>query len=205
MLDRFVLQKIGAVCGFVVPIVAFGCISAAVVSYPEFSWTNSTLSDLGVVFGGVTAPFFNFGLFTTGLLCFFFGAIGLFSYFKDTVIGKIGAVVFVMAAVWLMVIGVFNESFWPAHFIVSVLFFITLPVGLWLLTVALNFKHEVKLAVFTLVSSFTAVVPWIFYFIVHYVPNVAFPETISAVAGSVWVIVLSYKIFKTTNQQHLMV
>jgi len=198
MLDKLFLQKIGAVCGFLVPIVAFGSIGIAILSYPAFSWVNNALSDLGVV-AGVTAPVFNLGLLTAGLLCFFFAVTGLFSYFKSGVVGKLGVGFFVVAAVWLMAIGVFNESFWPIHFIVAVLFFVTLPVALLVLTVALYLRREVKLAVFTLISSIVAAVPWVLYVIVFYVPNVAIPEAISSLIGSIWIVTLSYRIFKTAK------
>jgi hypothetical membrane protein len=200
MLKLLGLQKFGVICGFVLPFVAFGCIGIAIVSYPEFSWTNNALSDLGVV-PGVTAFAFNFGLFAAGVLGFFFVASGLFSYFKNTAVGKLGVAVFALATVWLMAIGVFNESFYPAHFVVSVLFFITMPVAFWVLAVTLYLKHEVSLAIFTLFSSVVAAAPWILYFIMRYVPNVAVPEAISALISSIWVIILSYKMLKATKPQ----
>jgi hypothetical membrane protein len=200
MLKLLGLQKFGVVCGFVFPLVAFGCIGIAIVSYPEFSWANNALSDLGVV-PGVTAFAFNFGLFTAGVLGFFFAIAGLYSYFKNTTTGKIGSAVFALATIWLMAIGVFNESFYPAHFVVAVLFFITLPCALWILAVALYLKYEVNLTVFTLTSSFIAAAPWILYLLVRYVPNVAIPEAISALISSIWVITISYKILKTKHHQ----
>ena len=198
MLNQLGLQRIGAFCGFVVPILAFGCIGLSVMLYPEFSWFNNALSDLGVVFG-VTAFVFNFGLFVAGLMCFFFAVMGLFNYFKNSVVGKLGSIVFAVAAVWLMAIGIFNESFLAIHFIVAVLFFVTLPSAFLVLTVALYKRKELKLAVFTLVSSFVAAAPWILFFIVPYVPNVAIPEFISSLISSIWLIVLSYYTLKTAK------
>ncbi|MCL2643624.1 MAG: DUF998 domain-containing protein [Candidatus Bathyarchaeota archaeon] len=195
------LQRFGGVCGFAVPIVAFGCIGVAVGLCSEFSWFNNALSDLGVV-SGVSAPVFNVGLFVSGLLCFFFAVFGLLGYFKKGVggvVGRVGSIVFGVAAVWLMGVGIFNESFWPVHFVVAVLFFVTLPVALVVLTGALYQCQEVKLAVFTLVSSFVVAIPWIFYFMVHYVPNVAIPEIISSLVCSFWIIIMSYKILKTAK------
>jgi hypothetical protein len=37
-------------------------------------------------------------------------------------------------------------------------------------------------------------------FAVHYVSGVAIPEFASALAGSVWAVVLSYKMFKAASQ-----
>jgi hypothetical membrane protein len=192
------LQKFGVICGFVFPLVAFCCIGVAVWSYPEFSWLDNALSDLGVV-SGVTAFSFNWGLFTAGVLGFFFAAVGLFNFFKKSAIGKVGAAVFAVAAIWLMAIGIFNERFSPTHFIVAILFFITLPAALCILTVALYQKGAVKFAIFTLSTSFIAAAPWLLFFMFHYVANVAIPETISAIAGSIWVITISYKMLKTTK------
>jgi len=151
-----------------------------------------------VVFG-VTAFVFNFGLFAAGLMCFFFAVMGLFNYFKNSVVGKLGSIVFAVAAVWLMAIGIFNESFLAIHFIVAVLFFVTLPGAFLVLTVALYKRKELKLAVFTLFSSFAAAAPWLIYFIVPYAPNVAIPEFISSLISSIWIIVLSYYTLKTAK------
>jgi hypothetical membrane protein len=198
MPNQKTLQKIGAAFGFAVPIVAFTCISAAILSYPQFSWTNNALSDLGVV-PGFTAAVFNVGLFTAGLLGVLFAVLGLFNYFKDSLFGKAGSLVFGFAMIWLIAIGIFNENYRPAHFIVSVLFFATLPIALWIITAALYRRHEVKLAVFTLIASFTAAAPWILYYTIQYVPNVAIPETISGLTGAIWAIIISHKIIKTAK------
>jgi hypothetical membrane protein len=198
MLNQFGLQKIGVFCGFVVPIVAFCCIGLSILSYSEFNWVNNALSDLGVV-SGFTGIVFNLGLFVAGLFCFFFAVLGVYSFFKSTVVGKVGVGVFAVAAVWLMGIGVFNESFWPTHFVVAVLFFVTLPVALLILTWALYQRKNVKLAVFTLVSSFVAAAPWVLYLVVRYVPNVAIPEIISSLVISLWIVVISCKILKTVK------
>jgi hypothetical membrane protein len=98
-----------------------------------------------------------------------------------------------------MAIGVFNESFYPVHFVVAVLFFVTMPVAFWVLAVALYLRRKVGLAFFTLFSSVVAATPWLLYIIVRYVPNVAIPEVISALISSIWIIIISYKMVKTTN------
>ncbi len=189
-------QKMGAICGIMVPIIAFTSILTAIVSYPEFSWTNNALSDLGVV-PGITNTLFNFGLYTSGIFAIGFAVFGLFVYLGEKWIGKIGAIAFAVAGLSLMAIGFFNESFKPTHYIVSVTFFIVLPIALWIITAALYLKRQVKLAVFTLLFSFVAAIPWILFFSIHYVPNVAIPEAISAFAGCIWAIVISYKMYKT--------
>jgi len=196
MFHPFSLQRIGAVCGFLTPVVVFGCTGAAIALYSEFSWFDNALSHLGAG-TGAPAIVFNSGMFMAGLLCFFFAAAGLFNYFKNSGIGRAGSVIFAAAAVWLMAIGVFNANIWPMHLIVAVLFFVTLLVAFFVLTAALYRRQDVQFAALTFVSSFIAVVLWVLYFTMRYAPNIAIPEIISCFVGSCWIIAFSYKMFKT--------
>jgi len=41
--------------------------------------------------------------------------------------------------------------------------------------------------------------PWVLYFTIHYVSGVAIPEFLSALAGSIWALLLSYKMFKAAS------
>lgn len=191
-------QKMGAICGIAVPIIAFFGISMAILSYPDFSWTNNALSDLGVV-PGITNTIFNFGLYTSGLFIVTFAVFGLYIFLGDKLIGKTGALAFATAGLALMAIGFFNESFKPTHYIVSVVFFAMLPIALWLITIALYLKKQVKLAILSISLSFAAAIPWILYFLIRYVSNVAVPEAVSAGAGCIWAIIISYKMFKSRN------
>jgi hypothetical membrane protein len=196
--QRSTLLKTGTAIGIAVPILAFTCILTAIASYPAFSWTNNALSDLGII-SGITGPIFNFGLFASGFLAFNFAILGIFTYFEKNWVGKTGALTFAAATIALMAIGIFNEAFKPTHYIASVAFFTILPLALWIITAALALKHETKMAIFTLLVSLVAAAPWILYFTIHYVPNVAIPETISGLAGSIWAVVISYKMFKATK------
>ncbi len=192
-------QKLGAVAGIVTPILGFTCILLAIASYPSFSWTNNALSDLGVG-KGYTGPFFNFGLYASGFLGLVFSVFGLFSYLGKSVVGKVGAVAFAAATVALIGIGVFNESFSGTHFAFSVSFFVLAPIALFIIAVAFALAEELSIAVFTVSIGIMAALPWILLFAINYVPGVAIPETISALAVSVWVITLSYRMVKQAKQ-----
>ena len=143
---------------------------------------NNALSDLGVQ-PGITAPLFNSGLVVSGLLFTFF-ATGLFPLLGKSVIGKVGAAVFVLACVALVCIGVFNEHFSPTHYIVSVMLFVLLPISLLILTGAFWLTGHKGLSVFTLALALAAATPWILEFTVHYVSGVAIPEFVSGLAGA---------------------
>lgn len=181
------------------PIIAFSCILTAIASYPDFSWTNNALSDLGII-AGITGSVFNFGLYVSGISILNFAVFGLFNYLGDSWIGKISALTFAATGLALMGIGFFPENVVPLHYLFSVAFFVLLPISLFVITGAFAFKRQTKMALFTLLTAVATATPWILYFAVHYVHGVAIPEFASAVAGSVWIVVLSYKMFKATSQ-----
>jgi hypothetical membrane protein len=85
----------------------------AILNFPQFSWTEKALGDLGVQ-EGVTAILFNYGLIIVGILALVF-ASGLF-VLQKTMLGRIGAFIFVLAALTLMAIGVFPENVKPTHY-----------------------------------------------------------------------------------------
>ena len=190
-----VYQRMGASAGIVAPILAFTCILSAIASYPTFSWTNNALSDLGII-PGITGPLFNFGLVASGLLSFNFAIFGLFTYFGKSWVGKIGSAFFAAATLALMAIGVFNESFSPTHYLVSVAFFMLAPISLFILTCAFWLSHQRRMAVFTVAVGVAAALPWLLLFAFNYVPNVAIPEFLSGLAVSLWAIVLGKKMLK---------
>jgi hypothetical membrane protein len=179
------------------PVLAFTFILVAVGSYPQFSWTANALSDLGVV-SGVTAGVFNSGLIICGVLCLTF-AVGLY-LLVEIVIGRVGVFVFALACVSLVAIGTFPESVSPTHYMVSVAFFVLLPISLLVITAGFALKRQAKMAVFTLAVAVVAALPWVLYFTVHYVSGVAVPEAVSGLAGGVWTVVLGYKMLQAATQ-----
>ena len=191
--------RTGAVSGIVAPLLAFACILIAIYSYPPFSWTENALSDLGIV-PGIAGPLFNFGLYASGLLIVSFAVFGLFTYFRGSWMGKIGSVSLAATGLSLMGIGFFPENMIPAHYLFSVAFFLLLPISLLIVAGASAFKHETKMAFFTLLIAVAAALPWMLYFYIHYVPGVAIPEFVSALAGSIWTIFLAFKMLKAASQ-----
>jgi len=182
----------------VAPVLGFTCILTAVASYPAFSWTSNALSDLGVA-PGLTGLLFNFGLCASGFLGFNFTVFGLFTYFRKSLVGKTGALVFAAAAVALIAIGVFNESFKGTHFAVSVALFVLGPLSMFIMTSAFLLGHQRRMAIFTLLIAIVAALPWILLFTFRYVKGVAIPETVSALAVSAWTITLCYVMAKQSR------
>lgn len=188
-------RRIGAYAGIAAPIVGFICILSAIASYPQFSWTNNALSDLGVV-SGLTAPLFNFGLIASGFLAFIFAVVGLFNYFGRSLVGRVGVEAFEAATLALIGIGIFNENFQGTHYILSVVFFLLAPISLFVLTCAFWISHRRGMSVFTVLVGVAMALPWLLQFTFNYVPNVAIPEFISGLVVSAWTVVLGEKRLK---------
>jgi hypothetical membrane protein len=187
--------KSGATIGIAAPVVAFTCIIIAIVSYPSFSWTNNALSDLGVV-PGLTSLIFNFGLFASGFLALIFAVFGLAKYFMNSLVGKVGSGFFGAATIALMAIGVFNESFSPTHYLVSVAFFVLAPIALFILATAFWLDKRKKIAAFTIIVAVVSAMPWLLLFEFNYVPNVAIPEAVSGLAISIWTVKLGSEMLR---------
>jgi hypothetical membrane protein len=189
------IQKTAALCGIIGPILAFACILSAVASWSQFSWANNALSDLGVQ-PGITGIVFNVGLVVSGLLFLVF-TVGLFTVMREQVLGKVGAFILALSCIALIGIGVFNESFSPTHYLVSVAFFVFFPISLLVLSAVFWLLHQPRFGVFTLVVALVAAAVWVLEFTLHYAPNVAIPEFVSGLAGAVWLEALSFRMLKT--------
>jgi len=192
--------KISGVSGIVAPVVAFTFISLAIAYSPQFSWTENALSDLGVV-EGVTAVLFNSGLIIGGILAIIF-ASGLFIFLRNRVLGKIGAFIFTLAALALVAIGVFTENFGIIHYYVSVAFFMFATISMLVICATFFIMGKVKMGLFTFPIAITAALVWVLQFVMRYVPNVAIPETISALLASTWTIVLGFQMLKQGSRSN---
>ncbi|MEM2521737.1 MAG: DUF998 domain-containing protein [Candidatus Bathyarchaeia archaeon] len=193
MAARRVWVRFSGICGIMAPLVAFTLILFAIASYPQFSWTENALSDLGVV-EGFTSATFNSGLIAGGVLALIF-AVGLFR-FQTKAAGRVGALIFVLAALSLTGIGVFPENVRPIHYYVSVAFFALSPIALLVLCVAFVQARQVKMGWFTFSVALFAAAVWVFHWTVGFGANVAIPEALSALAASVWAVVVGYEMLK---------
>lgn len=194
----------GGGMGVIVPVVAFTFIILSILTYPPFSFANNALSDLGVV-PGITATLFNFGLYASGLMSLWF-AIGLYQQLSKNALGKLGAIVFGAASLALEGIGWAPEGTnaynFPWHYFFSVLFFALVPIALLVIVGHFLTTHEAPLASFTLLIAVIAAAPWALYFAIQYVPGVAVPELISALAASAWSITVGWRMYRAGSAMY---
>jgi hypothetical membrane protein len=106
--------------------------------------------------------------------------------------------VFVLDAFALTAIGVFPENVEPIHFYASVIFFVLLPISVFLVGAAFLQTHRTKLGFFTFTAAIVAAIVWT----IPFGKGVAIPETLSGLSASAWSIVLGFKIMKEGAVYH---
>jgi hypothetical membrane protein len=187
--------KLSGYSAVATPLVAFAFILSAIALAPRFSWTNNALSDLGVM-TWPTDIIFNTGLIISGILSILF-ATGLYFSFNKGVVGRSGATIFLFCAVALTTIGVFSENMKPMHIYASVAFFGLFPIAMFVLTASYFRLGKPRRAFFTLAVALFAALVWVLEFLFKYVPGVAIPETLSALAASLWAVVIGFSLTRS--------
>ena len=185
--------KISGFFGIFSPILTLSVIAVAINSYQFFDWESNALSDLGII-SGITSILFNNGLIIGGLVTLLF-IPGLFILMKKTNYSKFCSSFFALTCCFLILIGIFPEDVVPIHYLVSVGFFVCLPISLFLVAISFYFTNKKVWAFFTLIFALFVAMPWIVYFLTEIFTAVAIPEIISGVGLSIWIIILGSKMF----------
>lgn len=180
------------------PIITLSIIALAINSYQFFDWESNALSDLGII-SGITSVLFNNGLILGGLMTLMF-IPGLFILLTKTNYGRFCSSFFVFVCCFLILIGLFPEDVVPIHYLVSLGFFITLPISLFLISVSFYFTRKNFWALFTFIFAFLVAIPWVIYLLTEIFKAVAIPEIISGLEISVWIITMGFKmLFEVKN------
>jgi len=183
-LEQIAITRITGVCGMLLPVVVFTSIGFALLRSPWFRWTQHALSDLGVE--SATATLFNSSMILGGFLAFIF-SLGL----MRTLSNKTGAYLLCLSSFALIGIGVFPETVFTLHFIVSTAFFVLLTISL--LIIGLKIKQDqfernmgVLATLFAVVAicSTILLVPW---------EGIAIPETLACFPAFIWCMIYGVK------------
>jgi len=203
-------SRAAAIAGIVGPLVAFIGIAVAIfMSASWFNWVNSALSDLGHPYmlggsGGIpglnlAAPIFNLSLIACGLITLplAFRIIVLQRDLKS-ILGLLGGILLIVAEVFLIGIGIFNESAGSIHFWVSVGFFVNILLfGLVYGIMMMRAQKTRLFGVYTFMLAFVSAAIWILYFTpLKPWSGAAIPEVISAVATLAWVFPLCIRLYR---------
>jgi hypothetical membrane protein len=127
-------------------------------------------------------------------------ALGLYLFINESWLGRAGVILFALACLALVAIGMFPESVPSTHYWFSVAFFATLPVSLLIFVGGFWREHQSLMAIFTLLVAVLAAAPWVLLLEFHYVSGVAIPEVISGLAGSLWTVVFGIKMYRAAVQ-----
>jgi hypothetical membrane protein len=84
----------------------------------------------------------------------------------------------------------------------SVAFFALVPIALLVIASYLFITREKRLAEFTLLIAVLAATPWVLFFLVQYVPGVAIPELLSALAASAWSIIIGWRMYQEGSRMY---
>ena len=174
-------KRIVAVLGILAPFLGHIFIAISIALSPWFSWERNALSDLGHAVRSEVAPVFNFGLLAASFLLIIYAVSIMREHLKLTGYGLS------VSTFFLALIAVFDEVYGSLHFIVSILFFVSLALTS-LIYVVEERSYLGALAFFTLSIS------WIFYLFAADRIGVAVPEIISTLAASSWIIYSAIKI-----------
>lgn len=164
--------------GLAAPLLGFAMVFFAINASPWFSWTNNALSDLGV--DGFGSAQFNSGLVMTGSLMIMF-FLGLNALTSGSRVGRAGAYLFLAGSIFLVGIGVFNETFGRIHFYFSAAFFISLTVSILTFGVFMLRNGSTSLALLSFVAGIVTPIAWSLPW-----KGAAIPEAISASAYGIW-------------------
>jgi hypothetical membrane protein len=171
-----------ALLGFLAPLIALFFIAVAIIFSPWFSWGNNALSDLGHSVNSEVAPLFNFGLLLTGFLIIIYSIANIRNHAKYT------SYILVIVGLTLQLVASFDEVYGVLHFLVSVLFFVSLGFA------SISYAIE-KRSVLAFVAFVIGFVSWIFYGLEIYSSGIAVPEIISSIASVIWVMLSALRIY----------
>ncbi|MEM4469327.1 MAG: DUF998 domain-containing protein [Desulfurococcaceae archaeon] len=156
-----------AIASFSVPLMLIG-LAAALSSW--FNLYSNALSDLGHAIKSNVAPLFNTGLSLGGVLMILF-AVKYVEAFSRVI-----ALLVVIAGYALVLVGVFDEVYGALHFVVSVLFFVSILLLVLGYGLVLRDPRIVVLA--SILVSLNIVV-WTLHFAIRVPRGAAIPELIS--------------------------
>ncbi len=146
--------------GLIGPLIGLILIFVAAAVSHWFSFWDNALSDLGRM-DRSSAPLFNLGLGVSGYT--------LSSVIAVKHLRRVARIILFVTGLFLVLVGVYNESYGALHFVVSVLFFIGLMT--YLFYTGIIDKSYSRILVAT-----SHIIVWTIHFALHYPPGIALPE-----------------------------
>ncbi len=154
------------IMGFTLPLIF---VAVAIAYSPWFNIVNNALSDLGHAIRSSVAPIFNLGLSLGGFI------MSAHAIYYILPVSKLFGYLLGFSGYSLILIGVFDEAYGALHFVVSVVFFLSLAAFM----IAYAIRNKSPWAV---VGVGTGIVFWVLHFGYDVPKGAAIPELISIAA-----------------------
>lgn len=161
-------ERLYSFFGIVGPIVSYVLSAVSILLSPWFSWQRNALSDLGHSTKSNVSPIFNLGLLLGGFLVMIYVNTIFRKYARYT------SICMSISAFSLQLVAAFDEIYGSLHFLVSVLFF--LSIGLSSIVYAVEKKMYIGILAFSI-----GLISWVSYGRL-YTSGIAVPETVSSLA-----------------------
>ncbi len=153
-----------AILTYVVPL---SLITISALTSGWFNIFNNALSDLGHAVRSNVAPIFNLGLMFGALLTVIFASLFSMRF------NRVMSVLLIITGTSLNLVAIFDEVYGVIHFIVSVIFFISL------LILVSTYAYIFKEYVLPLLAIAIGVISWVLHLIYRIPKGAAIPELIS--------------------------
>ena len=189
-MNKLTISRIAGICGILLTVVSLTTILVSSIMF-QLDWYQNVLSQIGAG-DDLTAKIFNYGLIIAGILGIVF-AYGLFKV-VDYAISKIGCILFLVASISVIGIGIFDMRYGGLHDLIALLFFGISPISIGVIGAGFIVKRRIKIGIATIIP---AVVSGLFA-IVTYVSLIAINEFIPVVSIAIWVFVISIKLIQST-------
>lgn len=179
-------DRVARGCGVAAPLVSLGAILLATALSPDFSWTESALSELGRP-EAATAALFNGGLLLGGALALPF--VGRVAVVADHALTRLGSLAFGLAAVAMALVGLFPTGT-AFHFPAALSLYAFVTYGLFLYGSGRALVGRVQEGVLSIWLGVVHVTSWMAWGLgLRLGPGLAIPETVGAVIFAAWVAV----------------
>jgi len=176
--------RVAGMCGVFIPVVIFTSLGVSIASSPWFTWTQHAFSDLGIQEN--TAALFNYGMIFGGILALVF-SFGLMRVLTN----KLGAYVLALSSLALIGIGVFPETIFTLHFLTSASFFILLAIALFIIGLTSrysSFERNIGLLAIALVIIAIGSTVFLFHF-----DGIAITEALCCFPAFIWCSIVGMK------------
>jgi hypothetical membrane protein len=183
-LEKNRITRITGICGILIPIVVLLCIGLAISHSPWFKFTEHAFSDLGIE--GISAIYFNSGVILGGFLALVF-SLGLIKILQK----KTGAYILSLSSLALIGIGIFPETVYTLHFIVSAAFFVLLAISFLIIGLTIiRDQSERTMGILATLFALIAIFSTIFLILWE---GIAIPETLSCLPAFIWCMLYGIK------------